>query len=268
MPSSQVGWRDAAIQVLRDSPNGMSYTQIADEIIARGLRSKIGATPAASVNTALSLSIKDLGEQSPFERIDWGRYRLRLKATGEIATASPQLPTQSLKEQELAEKKESTGLINALGMYWSREKVLWTAPKPKLLGRQNPASEPVDFYDQRGVYLLHDRNAVIYVGRAIDHGIGSRLREHTTNRLNSRWDRFSWFGVLGVSDKGELTEESKEYDRALLIATMEALLIESVEPTQNRKRGDDFGAAEFLQADDPEVMDIKMKAYLQQKLGV
>ncbi len=39
----------------------------------------------------------------------------------------------------------------------------------------------------------------------------------------------------------------------MLIATMEALLIESVEPAQNRRRGDDFRAVEFLQAVDPDI---------------
>jgi hypothetical protein len=39
----------------------------------------------------------------------------------------------------------------------------------------------------------------------------------------------------------------------MLIATMEALLIEGLEPPQNRKRGDDFRAVEFLQVEDPEI---------------
>jgi len=39
----------------------------------------------------------------------------------------------------------------------------------------------------------------------------------------------------------------------LLIVTMEALLIEGLEPPQNRKRGDDFTAVEFLQVEDPEI---------------
>jgi hypothetical protein len=38
-----------------------------------------------------------------------------------------------------------------------------------------------------------------------------------------------------------------------LIATMEALLIEGLEPPQNRKRGDDFSAVEFTQVEDPEL---------------
>ena len=68
-----------------------------------------------------------------------------------------------------------------------------------------------------------------------------------------------------------LREDAENYDRAFLIATMEALLIESVEPPQNRRRGDDFRAVEFLQAEDPEIEITRMKALLAQmhpKLGV
>ncbi len=39
----------------------------------------------------------------------------------------------------------------------------------------------------------------------------------------------------------------------MLIVTMEALLIEGLEPPQNRKRGDEFGASEFLQTEDPKI---------------
>jgi hypothetical protein len=41
----------------------------------------------------------------------------------------------------------------------------------------------------------------------------------------------------------------------MLIVTMEALLIEGLEPPQNRKRGDDFRAVEFLQVEDPEIQN-------------
>lgn len=122
----------------------------------------------------------------------------------------------------------------------------------------------MDFSDQRGVYLLYDRSQVIYVGRATDQGIGTRLKQHTFDRLNGRWDRFSWFGVYQVSSSGELDKKEASYDRELLIATMEALLIESVEPSQNRRRGDDFRAVEFLQAKDPEIELNRMRALITQ----
>ncbi len=39
----------------------------------------------------------------------------------------------------------------------------------------------------------------------------------------------------------------------MLIVTMEALLIEGLEPPQDRRRGDDFRAVEFLQVEDPDI---------------
>ena len=71
---------------------------------------------------------------------------------------------------------------------------------------------------------------------------------------NGRWNRFSWFGVYPVAESGELeTEAIGTYNLDMLIVTMEALLIEGLEPPQNRKRGDDFRAVEFLQVEDPSI---------------
>ncbi len=38
-----------------------------------------------------------------------------------------------------------------------------------------------------------------------------------------------------------------------LIPALEAILIEALEPRQNRKRGDDLAAVEYLQKADPEI---------------
>jgi hypothetical protein len=43
---------------------------------------------------------------------------------------------------------------------------------------------------------------------------------------------------------------------------MEALLIEGLEPPQNRKRGDDFSAVEYLQAENPKLKKKKAVAIL------
>ncbi len=261
MPA-KMGWREAAIEVLKNEPEGLSYTEISERIIERKLRLSFGANPAGSVNVAVSNSIR-FDEDTPFERISTGRYRL-IAGPGTV-TAAPAVKSSVPDETpEVAQKKQTTGLINALGMYWSRGVVNWASSVPKLLGRQTTASESVDFADQRGVYLLYDRSEVIYVGRAIDQGIGSRLRQHITDRLGSRWDRFSWFGILGVAESGKLIAEDQAYDQSVLIATMEALLIESVEPRQNRRRGDDFQAIEYLQVEDPEIERLRRVEVLRQ----
>ena len=75
------------------------------------------------------------------------------------------------------------------------------------------------------------------------------------NRLGSRWSRFSWFGLLNVTQEGNLRESPLNTSFAGLVATFEALLIEALEPPQNRKRGDDFSAVEYIQAIDPELKE-------------
>lgn len=154
-------------------------------------------------------------------------------------------------------------------MFWQRELVLWSN-SPNLLGRQQIGADPVDFNSQLGVYLLHDGRDVVYVGRSIDRPIGKRLYEHTQDRLRGRWNRFSWFGLLQVTDKGDLERVDINPSVETIISTLEALLIEGLEPPQNRKRGDDFSAIEYLQAEDPEIEKQQMKALLndmQQKLS-
>jgi len=39
----------------------------------------------------------------------------------------------------------------------------------------------------------------------------------------------------------------------ILIPALEAILIEALEPRQNRKRGDDLSAVEYIQKEDPEI---------------
>lgn len=238
-----LSWKEAVLQVLKTSPEPMHYTEIAETIAEQRLRTTLGATPASTVNATISTSLQNEGQQSPFVRVGRGIYSIR------STTARP-VPALAVAE---AEGPDDTGLINAFGMYWARTNVLWTST-PKILGQQQAGSTPVDFCGQHGVYLLHDGRAVVYVGRTTDQPLGVRLRQHTSDRLNGRWDRFSWFGVYRVVEPGTLTTSGVgRYDPEMLIVTMEALLIEGLEPPQNRKRGDDFKAVEFLQMEDPDI---------------
>ena len=47
-----------------------------------------------------------------------------------------------------------------------------------------------------------------------------------------------------------------------IIPTLEGILIEALEPRQNRKRGDDLAAVEYLQKEDPLVERKKKQAIL------
>jgi hypothetical protein len=104
---------------------------------------------------------------------------------------------------------------------------------------------------------------VIYVGRTTDQPLGTRLFQHTFDRLNTRWDRFSWFGLWPVTPDGKLEPANfKDLNANLIIATMEALLIEGLEPPQNRKRGDEFRAVEYIQSENPKIRKKRMAAML------
>ncbi|CAK8713744.1 hypothetical protein GCAAIG_03080 [Candidatus Electronema halotolerans] len=87
---------------------------------------------------------------------------------------------------------------------------------------------------------------------------GRRLYEHTIDRLSARWNRFSWFGLLPISDDGQIGVLPDNYNAINLIPALEAILIEALEPRQNRKRGDDLAAVEYLQKVDPEIKKKRM----------
>jgi hypothetical protein len=81
--------------------------------------------------------------------------------------------------------------------------------------------------------------------------------------MAARWDRFSWFGLLPVSETGVLGSLPTTYDAAKMIPALEAILIEALEPRQNRKRGDDLSAVEYIQREDPEIQKKRVKESLE-----
>jgi hypothetical protein len=235
-------WVESIRKVLESSASPMHYTDVAQAIVEQQLRDEVGATPQQTVNSVIASSLKNEKDDSPFVRINRGVYWLRGKL---------QIGTTPVEDPPTTEP--TPGLINAFGMYWARNAIAWHS-KPKVLGRQQIGSATIDFSGELGVYLLHDARAVVYVGRTTDQNLVTRLKRHTTDRFAGRWDRFSWFGVLHVNEDGTLAKDpSVPNDLNILIATMEALLIEGLEPPQNRKRGDDFRAVEFLQVVEPKI---------------
>lgn len=262
---AEKSWKEAIEAVLTGQADPVPYYKIAELVAQQGLKQNVGATPAKTVASVLSTSLKQDGDKSPFEKVGRGLYRLR-KPPGKPADKQVTIDVSlSIAEPDEPEP----GLINAFGMYWRRELVDWAVTSPKLLGQQQEGSTSVDFANQQGVYLLHDGREVVYVGRSeAKKGIGSRLRAHTKDRHNGRWDRFSWFGVLNVKEDGSLdanTGEAMSLDN--LVDTMEALLIESLEPPQNRKRGDGFSAVEFIQVPDPDLEDKQTKQKIDELLN-
>ena len=146
---------------------------------------------------------------------------------------------------------EAASSLSAFGMFWNRSHVHWQG-QPRLLGKQKATASHVNFAEQIGVYLLHDRERTIYVGRTLE-ALHTRLKTHTLDRMAGRWDRFSWFGLRGVGKDGALLDCPPAWLHSGMVETIEAVLIESLEPPLNRKRGDRLSGSEYLQVSDPEV---------------
>lgn len=246
---NDIGWRDAIVEVLGDAETPMSSRQIADEILSRGLLTTKSATPPKNVTSTIFASMNNERQETPFARV--GRGEFALKSFVDSGDHGEPDTDQVLEE--------ATGGVNAFGAYWARDQINWKSPK--LLGQQQIGAKGVDLSEQKGVYLLYDAREVIYVGRAYKGSstIISRLADHDKDRLSARWDRFSWFGLYSVQENGKLNKGLPSLDAEPLVQMLEAVLIEAMEPRQNRKRGDAFSDFEYIQVEDPKIERDKMK---------
>ncbi len=256
--SKELTWRKAIEKVLSETSEALHYKDIADKIVTDGLRSQLGATPTDTVTTVLYDALRKEGNDCPFQKVGRGFFVWKDKT----AVTGQSKPVKVEEEEE----EDQYDIVTSFGMFWKRENINWTS-KPKVLGMQQIAAEPVDFFEQVGIYLLYDGREIIYVGRTTDRPLGRRLYEHTMDRLSSRWDRFSWFGLLPVSEVGKLGAMPGTYPAAKMIPALEAILIEALEPRQNRKRGDDLSAVEYIQKEDPEIQKKRTKQTLEAALN-
>jgi hypothetical protein len=260
--AKELTWRQAIDQVLGAASTPLHYNEITERIIANHLRSSLGATPSATINAQISASIKHDGGASPYIRVARGTFALTQAKAAAISVVKAKLaPTV----EETEESEAQYEIISSFGMFWRRDAVQWVA-STKLLGVQQLGATPVNFNAQLGIYLLYDGREVIYIGRTTERPLGRRLYEHTLDRLATRWDRFSWFGLLPVSDAGELQALPMSYESAVIIPALEAILIEALEPRQNRKRGDDLAVVEFMQMEDPEIKKRRVRASIEAAL--
>lgn len=252
-------WRRAITRVLSEAREPLHYSEIAQRILDNGLRQHGGATPAATVASTISMYMQD-----DLVRVDRGVYGLASSPSKVERTPIDEVRAVPEAQVSAAEDTaQENGFLNALGMFWRREEVDWEQRGQTLLGAQLKAAQPINFASQVGVYILYSGDRVIYVGRITEPRLGPRLWDHTRDRLTGRWDRFSWFGVRAVADDGSLGPvPAGNFAVDMLVATMEALLIEGLEPPQNRRRGDGFNATEFIQTADPQVEHRRAQHYL------
>ena len=135
-------------------------------------------------------------------------------------------------------------LIQNYGLFWKVNEIDWFPGNGsrgfRLLGRRGSQAanlELADFRDQKGIYILYGNRGPHYVGLCRKQGLGTRLKQHRSDKHEGHWDRFSWFGfraLLKTRDKttGLLTLRKLPQVQfgtpTKAIADLEALLIKAM----------------------------------------
>lgn len=139
--------------------------------------------------------------------------------------------------------------IKNFGLMWKRESVAWYGVKGNAghlkgcgpIGSAKKNQIVADFREQIGIYILYDDSRHVYAGQAGNgnNDLYSRLKNHLTDHLAGRWDRFSWFGVRNVNKDGSLSKQQGELNRILkaseILNLIEGLLINTLEPSLNKR---------------------------------
>jgi hypothetical protein len=127
---------------------------------------------------------------------------------------------------------------------WRRDQVSWnhSSKNGELWGFFG--GWDYDFAAQKGVYVLYDEGRKpIYVGQvgSGERRLFGRLRAHTHDQLQHRWQYFSWFGLLNVNPgSGNLTRRDDPAKRVRgtirsMLNEIEGVLIAATEPPFNKQ---------------------------------
>lgn len=175
-------------------------------------------------------------------------------------------------EDDAREVRNTPILIKVYGEFWNPELVNWNRSW-KLLGKRRSDSKGPDInvYEERGVYVLYKDYTPVYVGKADKQSLGYRIQSHRqSERKGPRWDRFSWFGIVGLKVNDTLRNRNDAFHPSTeeLIATLEALLIVAIDPRLNSRREKFKNAVRLYQSetDKPLEVEDRLEA-IEEKLG-
>ena len=233
----------------------MRADEIAHLIVENRLREE---AKVQSVNAILSAMVKD---------------GMVIKPERALFARNPN-PGQQVSAEDIrkAEEDEQLNNVSGYGLYWDRDKVNWNPGQGRrrggLLGSAGDGTDPVDFSNQAGIYVLYNGMTPVYVGRttAESNALMTRLvSHHNDDRKSARWDKFSWFGFRPVGENNQLVTTDASVSTDLLITFMEAVMIEAFLPPLNNKGGDLLGTM-YEQVEDPELVS-RRNAEFRQMVG-
>ena len=221
--------RNAILCILKAAEEPLRADEIARRIVEEDLRQK---ALVHSVNGRLS----DMFSKGSVIKPDRALFEL-----------NPNPSRPSAEEIRKAREDEQLNNVCAYGLYWERDKVNWNPGRGGqrgLWGAAGDGTEPVDFSNQAGIYVLYNGMTPLYVGRTIaeDRALMTRLvSHHRDDRKGARWDKFSWFGFRRVGNNGQLVATNANVSTDLLITFLEAVMIEAFLPPLNNRGGDLLG---------------------------
>ena len=150
-------------------------------------------------------------------------------------------------------------MIKTYGLFWKREDVFW-GYQGTLLGARSLSKNAteVDFRNQRGIYALYAEYELVYVGQtgAGNDRMFKRLKDHLTDHLAERWNRFSWFGTQWVTAGGLSADTNVIGDSVnIVLNKLEAVSIAISEPHLNLQRGRWGDTVQYFQVRDSRMDD-------------
>lgn len=116
----ELTWKKAIDKVFAASSQPFHYQEITERIISDGLRTRLGATPAATVNAQIAVSIKKHGDDSPHVRVAKGMFPLSKKAPTPSLTSRPK-PKRTQEDDE----EEQDEIVSSFGMFCRGEGIEW-----------------------------------------------------------------------------------------------------------------------------------------------
>lgn len=145
-------------------------------------------------------------------------------------------------EVEDQDSEYDSEILTPFGILWRRS--LIDNSGSRLLGVQMEGSKPVDFAKQTGTYILYDHRDIVYIGQSKGN-LGQRIKHHTKYELKHRWNRFSWFGILPVTQDGKLGTTENRLTQAMP-DFLESFAIKLTNPPENRTQGNGLTDSEFF----------------------
>lgn len=192
--------------------------------------------------------------------------------------------SEQIMSEQVMPEQERPGqvMFRSYGLFWRRDRIFWGRGEhlkgqvvDEATGKTKTKSQEIDFKDQIGIYALYDNFELVYVGQVganTDENKGrtllDRLKDHKDGRNSERWDRFSWFGLRGVTQTGELKKlrGPLRVTRGQILKQFEGVMIALSEPKLNLQRGHWKGhATQYSQWYDPDELDRQAKQKKERK---